>query len=350
MNPLRPASVEELASGLRSAAEAGQSIRLGGCFTKDRLGGAPQAAEVAISCAGLNRILQYEPRDLTISVEAGLHWNDLTRVLKEQNQMIPLDPPWADSSSVGGVIAANLSGPRRRLYGTARDLVIGMTFVTLEGKVIQSGGMVVKNVAGLDMAKVMIGSWGTLAAIAVVNFKLNPIPPHTRTFVYEFPTIEEAIALRDRLLGSVLQPAAIDLLNPAASALIGRANWTLAIQAGGNGAVVDRWSRELDTPALEEETETSLWESICELPARFLREHPEGRMVPITSTLEGVGEVLCRYEVPIIARAGSGVCYALFERDGPETELGGDLPAMAKIKDLFDPKRLLNRGRLYGRI
>ena len=80
--------------------------------------------------------------------------------------MLPLDPPWLRESTVGGVIAANLSGPRRRLYGTARDMIIGMTFATLEGKLIKSGGMVVKNVAGLDMAKLMIGSFGTLAAIA----------------------------------------------------------------------------------------------------------------------------------------------------------------------------------------
>ena len=87
--------------------------------------------------------------------------------------MVPLDPPFSAGATVGGVVASNSSGPRRRLYGTARDLVIGMQFATLEGKLVQSGGMVVKNVAGLDMAKLMIGSFGTLAAIAVVNFKLH---------------------------------------------------------------------------------------------------------------------------------------------------------------------------------
>ena len=130
----------------------------------------------------MNRILQYEPRDLTISVEAGLPWADLTSYAGGERQMIPLDPPFADRATVGGVVAANTSGPRRRLYGTVRDVVIGMKFATLEGKLVQSGGMVVKNVAGLDMAKLMIGSFGTLAAIAVVNFKLAPAPPATRTF------------------------------------------------------------------------------------------------------------------------------------------------------------------------
>ena len=123
--------------------------------------------------------------------------------------MIPLDPPFAGSATVGGVVAANTSGPRRRLYGTARDVIIGMKFATLEGKLVNSGGMVVKNVAGLDMAKLMIGSFGTLAAIAVVNFKLAPAPAVTRTFVLSHRRLEDAIATRNRILQGVLQPSAL---------------------------------------------------------------------------------------------------------------------------------------------
>src|SRR5262249_34365929 len=160
---------------------------------------------------------QYEPRDLTISVGAGLPWGELTRLLADHGQMIPLDPPFGDEATVGGVIAANSSGPRRRLYGTARDVVIGMEFATLEGKLVQTGGMVVKNVAGLDMAKLMIGSFGTLAAITVVNFKLAPMPEVERSFLIAFPSLEAASAARSTILKSQLQPAALDLLNPGAA-------------------------------------------------------------------------------------------------------------------------------------
>src|SRR5262249_55872570 len=132
-------------------------------------------------------------------------------------QMIPLDPPFADNATVGGVIAANTSGPRRRLYGTARDLVIGMRFVTLQGRIVETGGMVVKNVAGLDMAKLMIGSFGTLAAITTVNFKLQPAPEVERSFVVAFDSAAGAFAARDRLLKSQLQPAALDILSPKAA-------------------------------------------------------------------------------------------------------------------------------------
>src|SRR5205085_5814317 len=158
---------------------------------------------------------------LTISVEAGVTYCSLAHMLAENRQMIPLDPPFADSATIGGMLAANSSGPRRRLYGTARDLVIGMHFATVEGKLVQSGGMVVKNVAGLDMAKLMIGSFGTLAAIAVANFKLLPMPDAERPFLLGFADLASAINVRDRILTSVLQPAAIDLLNPAAAGQYG---------------------------------------------------------------------------------------------------------------------------------
>ena len=155
-------------------------------------------AEVTVSTAGLARVLQYDPRDLTISVEAGVTWCELARVLGEHRQMVPLDPPFSGTATVGGMVAANTCGPRRRLYGTARDLVIGMKFATLAGKLVQSGGMVVKNVAGLDMAKLMVGSFGTLAAIAVVNFKVQPRPAaRAQLSCWSIATLAEAAAARD---------------------------------------------------------------------------------------------------------------------------------------------------------
>ena len=162
------------------------------------MAGPVEPADVAVTTMSLRGVLQYEPRDLTISVAAGVSWCEFTHLLAENRQMVPLDPPFADGATVGGVISANCSGPRRRLYGTARDLVIGMQFATLEGKLVKSGGMVVKNVAGLDMAKLMIGSFGTLAAIAVVNFKLQPMPEVERSFLLPFDSLAAAIAARNR--------------------------------------------------------------------------------------------------------------------------------------------------------
>src|SRR6266478_1145874 len=228
-----PESPEELASALSAAAAEKHTITLGGRFSKNKMAGPVARSDVTIATTSLARVLSYEPNDLTISVEAGMRWAELTRLLAENRQMVPLDPPFAGSATVGGVVSANCSGPRRRLYGTARDLVIGMTFATLQGKLVQSGGMVVKNVAGLDMGKLMIGSFGTLAAIAVVNFKLLPMPAVNATFVIPFRVLVDALAARDQMLKGVLQPAAIDVLNPMAAGQLNRKGYILAVETGG---------------------------------------------------------------------------------------------------------------------
>ncbi len=325
---------------LREASDAHRTIRLGGNFSKGRLGGPTAPADVTISTAAMNRVLQYEPRDLTISVEAGMPFAELVRTLAAQNQMLPLDPPWLDQSTVGGVLAANLSGPRRRLYGTARDMVIGMTFATLEGKLINSGGMVVKNVAGLDMAKLMIGSYGTLAAIATVNFKVFPVPVASRTFVAEFATAAEAFAERDRILNSVLQPAAIDIVNWPDG-------FRLLIRAGGSEVVLDRYARELPKALVEDD---GVWDDVHEFSSRFLAANPGGKLVSMSMPLSQMSAAAGQLAVPFIARAGSGVLYAHYIKDAPETHLASDFATMTKVKEMFDPERLLNRGRLHGRI
>ncbi|HPT25614.1 MAG TPA: FAD-binding protein, partial [Bryobacteraceae bacterium] len=132
MNMIQPTCAAELSQALRQAAATSTRIRLGGGFTKDALGGTVHAAGVSISTAAMSRVLAYEPKDLTVSVEAGLPYAELLALLTAEGQMLPLDPPLAGVSTVGGVIAANLCGSRRRLYGTARDVVIGMSYCTLD--------------------------------------------------------------------------------------------------------------------------------------------------------------------------------------------------------------------------
>ena len=378
-----PQTPRELAEALRAAASNGHTIALAGNNSRCRMAGPVPRADEAVSAGRLNRVLQYEPRDLTISVEAGLPWRELTRVLAENRQMVPLDPPFAATGTVGGVIASNSSGPRRRLFGTARDLVIGMQFTTLEGKLVSSGGMVVKNVAGLDMAKLLIGSFGTLAAIAVVNFKLSPMPELERSFLLPFESMAKALVIRDRIIGSVLQPAALDLLNPAAGATLGNRTWLLAIRVGGNAAVVTRYERELaalsDGVAFEDSRHETLWQHLQEFTPRFLETRPDGAVVRVSCTLKGLEAVMESFEGPSVARAGSGVCYGYFEESraasgwlaeadgrgwkavieysredrepsGLWLSPGGDFAIMQRVKNLFDPGNLLNRGRLYGRI
>ncbi|HEY1242624.1 MAG TPA: FAD-binding oxidoreductase [Bryobacteraceae bacterium] len=378
---LAPKTPLELAEALQEAASQGRSITVSGNSTKRRMAGPVEPAEVCVSTAALNRVLAYEPRDLTISVEAGLRWRELTRLLAEHRQMVPLDPPFAETATVGGVIAANSSGPRRRLYGTARDLVIGMQYAMLNGKLAQSGGMVVKNVAGLDTAKLMIGSFGTLAAIAVINFKLTPSPERERSFLLAFDDLASAVAARDRIVRGALTPAAIDLLNPAAAAGLGSRGWTLAIRAGGNSAALNRYERELAEfgtgVVFDDYRQETLWRHIEDFAPRYLERHPDGAIVRVSCTLKGMEPVVGSFPGLVLARAGSGVCYGYFEQAAaaaawmsqavsrgwqavvefapevkkPSLDLwpapGADLEIMKRIKNLFDPSNLLNRGRLY---
>jgi len=378
---LVPKTPREMAEALQEAAGRGRTISLSGNSTKRRMAGPVEQADVCISTTALNRVLEYEPHDLTISVQAGLRWRDLTNLLAEHRQMIPLDPPFADGATVGGVIAANSNGPRRRLYGTARDLIIGMHFATLEGKLTQSGGMVVKNVAGLDMAKLMIGSFGTLAAVTVVNFKLIPAPEHERSFLLVLDSLPAAMAARDRILHGVLSPSAIDLLNPMAAGVLGSRGWTLALRAGGSPAALDRYERELAEVAtgvvLDDFRQDTLWRHLESSTPRHLERHPDGAVVRVSCTLNGMEPVIASFPGPAFARAGSGVCYGYFETAegaatwtadaaakgwkaviefAPEAKKaalplwpapGGDLEIMKRIKNLFDPSNLLNRGRLY---
>ncbi|MEX2261638.1 MAG: FAD-binding oxidoreductase [Bryobacteraceae bacterium] len=382
MSVFTPQTPEEMASCLAEARSRGLTITLIGSGSKNRMAGPVPSSDVCISTTGLRRVLQYEPQDLTISVEAGLPWRDLTALLAGNRQMVPLDPPFAEQATVGGVLAANSSGPRRRLYGTARDLVIGMKFATLEGKLVQSGGTVVKNVAGLDMGKLMIGSFGTLAAMAVVNFKLMPMPAEERTFLLRFNSLDAAFDIRDAILKSVLQPAAIDLIHADEQGLM------LAIRAGGNAAVVERYQRELgamgDLSVLEGDDESDFWQGIREFTPRFLARHDDGAVVRVSAVLTQSKEMMERLPKPAVLRAGSGVGYACFARceeasqwlaahaaggwkaimesapenrtaslemwPTPQGSANNDFELMKRVKRMFDPHGLLNRDRLYCRI
>ncbi len=241
MRVLRPASEKEVAEALRAAAAAaGERVEIRGAGSRRRMGGPPGEADVVIETTGLKAVRAYDPRDLTISVEAGMRWSDFCALLAGHGQMVPLDPPCAAGGTVGGVVATNASGPRRRLYGTARDVVIGMRYITVDGALAETGGMVVKNVAGLDIHKALIGSYGTLALITAVNFKLAPRPERTRSYVLASAESREAVARRDAVLRGPLQPAAIDLLNPAAARLAGLDGFCLLLEAGGPEALLER--------------------------------------------------------------------------------------------------------------
>lgn len=376
-----PATASELAQALCACAAKGDTIQLGGAFTKDRQGGSIPVPSTRISTSALRRVLKYEPHDLTISVEAGLPWAELESLLAANGQLLPLDPPFASTATVGGVVASNSCGPRRRAYGSARDMVIGMTYATLQGKLVPSGGMVVKNVAGLDLAKMMIGSLGSLAAITSVNFKVVPRPPARRSFALAAPRLDALFERRTAILASVLQPAAIDILNAASASLCGLENTPhLLIEACGSERVLNRFAAGLpDFAPLDD----AVWTRVREWIPTWLDAEPAACVARVSSKLNemcAVMEVTESFDAPAVARAGSGLIYAGFrtpactrewldstkapragivvEFSPPDArgdfalwpEPGDAFPLMQRIKALYDPQACLNPGRYYGRL
>jgi glycolate oxidase FAD binding subunit len=385
MPSVMPSSGDELCRLLQECNAQSKSLNVIGGNSKRRLGGPCTPADLTVSTARLKRLLQYEPNDLTVSVEAGMPWAELQSTLTRHGQMVALDPPFEAQATVGGVVACNSSGPMRRGYGTARDLIIGMRFATLDGKMVPTGGMVVKNVAGLDMAKLMIGSFGTLAAITSVNFRLHPLPETTETFLHACSGLEDAIGARDELLKSPLRPFAIDLLTPPASARIGHRGYVLAARAGGSRRVLDRYRRELSKwQNLTGADDAKFWGQVRELPADFLSRQQGGAILRVSTPLNQIGDLLRLVSDGSVSRAASGVTYvfipspqvlqatwsavakhrwsAAIEGASDEIRANRDLSLvhsghldetfalMQRIKHMFDPNGLLNRGRLYGRI
>lgn len=388
LSQIAPSTPEGFAAELADAALRNKSIAIVGNDSKLGMAGPAVETETVLSTRRLARVLQYEPKDLTVSVEAGVPFGDVQELLAENGQMIALDPPHAASATVGGVVASDSSGPLRAGYGTARDLVIGMTFATLEGKLVRSGGMVVKNVAGLDMSKLMIGSFGTLAAITSVNFRVHSMPPRTETFLFTVGSLEEALEWRRALRAGPLQPIACDLLSPGAASRLGRRGLLIAVLAAGSERALNRY--RVAWPEAERiagGTARALWSGIREMFPECMRAEPSGLVVKVSTTLtdmarawrelrdeditvgrflSGVTWTFTRDTSPAAALlagwAGRGwqavVAYASHEfRSGqtlwhiPEDPAGQNaFEAMKKVKHLFDPQQILNRGRLYGRI
>jgi glycolate oxidase FAD binding subunit len=386
MNSVTPSSVEELASILQEAAANRHAIETIGNHSKLSMGGPIFPADTTICTAGLKQVLQYEPNDLTVSVEAGLPFAELQTLLAKNRQMIALDPPFAAEATVGGIVSTNSSGPLRRAFGTVRDLLIGMRFATLDGRLVSAGGMVVKNVAGLDMGKLLIGSFGTLGVIASLNFRLHPLPEETETFLFPFPDLESAVEKRDAINQGALLPLAVDLISPAAAEQLGSRGFVLAIRAGGSRKVLARYAKELsDAERLTGHDDIAWWRNISEFSADLLRREPGGIVLRISSTISDLAPLLRTVSGSTISRASSGVTYAyltsdqnlnslwkavnqdgrgavveyapaeiresrdLWQLDGSPRGVDS-FAIMKKVKQMFDPHDLLNRSRLYGRI
>lgn len=251
---VKPADASQVAEILHFATtERLAVVPTSGC-TKLNIGSPPARYDIALDLSRMNRVLAYDPHDLTLGVEPGVRIEELLRTLAEKKQFLPLAVPFLDRATIGGIVATNSSSPLRHAYGAVRDFCLGMEFVTGEGARAKSGGRVVKNVTGYDLHKLLIGSLGTLAVITRINFRTFPIPQAQGTFVASFPSAEAAFDFCRALAHSVLTPQILEIANPGAAALlfsgeisasIEPRTWTVIISVAGGQAVVDRHQREI---------------------------------------------------------------------------------------------------------
>jgi glycolate oxidase FAD binding subunit len=408
-----PQDRSQLAEIITSAAAGDKAVAAVGAGSKISCGGIARRIDLAISTRSIDRVIDYAVSDLTITVEAGIAIKTLRDMLTQQGQMLPLDVPFAGTATLGGTLAANLNGPRRLGYGAWRDIVIGLEFVTAEGKVARAGGKVVKNVAGYDIPKLHIGAFGTLGVITEVSLKVFPLAPASATFVFGYASAEEAGRAAQSIRGSQLFPQALQLLDRGAAEIAGLSGpfacpYSVVALFAGPSVVIKRAQQDLPTllkhssalaeQQVRDDKEVHLWNALSELTATFLSQRSGGVAVKASLPLNQVASYCIAAESAarhadvssaISVQAGVGIAYLYLwsqresgspllmrlaedsvsraeqmsgrayvewfppQFDGrmnPWGTLGGDFVLMRQIKEALDPKGIFNPGRFYGGI
>jgi glycolate oxidase FAD binding subunit len=342
------ASAETVCALVRQAAGEGTALYPLGGRTILGLGHPPTRPGIGLDLSGLTQVIDYPARDMTITVQAGITVAALRALLGRENQRLPIDVAHADRATLGGIIAANVSGPRRYGFGTLRDYVIGISVVNDKGREVKAGGRVVKNVAGYDLCKLYVGSLGTLGIITQVTLKLRPQPEEQALVVLRCEA-DQVVALLDRLHGSRTRPVCLDLLNRAAVRYINRqggtalpdAPWLVVVGYEDNRVAVSWQVQQLlkelpddARPGLETRvglTTAPLWRALTERPAGVedgltFKANLLPRMTADFST-----RVDALANGPAVhAQAGNGIVW------GHAAEVGTPERAAALLKQLFE--------------
>jgi glycolate oxidase FAD binding subunit len=377
----------EISEILRLSNEAGLAVIPRGSGTKLGWGNPPTRADLILSTARLNEIIEHAWADLTVTVEAGCTIQQLQETLAQHGQRLALDPLWPERATIGGVLSANDSGALRLRFGALRDLIIGATIALPDGTLASSGGKVVKNVAGYDLPKLVTGALGTLGVITRAVFRLHPLPRNPRSFSVATANAEEAqrlvLAVQDsKLAHTFLQSHFSDESPPVSDILFEGTEAGLAAQ--------EAQLRNLATPANVSEASTSTWTAreelwdfsdpgntaiakISILPANLARtiklvEHiANGQQVRWRALMYATGLGWLRLEGKAGALRGGlhALRGELESQQGSLTALhcpekmpafdvwgsaGDALPLMKAVKQQLDPKSTLNPGRFVGGI
>lgn len=208
---VEPGSAEEVAQCLSVCARLNAAVIPAGLKGWLEGGNPIRRADLVLSAKRMNRILEYSPPDLTVTVEAGITIGDLNAELGRERQWLPLDPPGSPTATVGAIASCASVGALRLGFGTPRDYVIGLRLAHADGTQSKSGGKVAKNVAGYDMNKLYVGSFGTLAMITELTFKLRPLPERVATLLITSRQQESLGEIAKRILASEAEPVSVFL-------------------------------------------------------------------------------------------------------------------------------------------
>lgn len=245
---VEPDSVEDIRSAIAEAAARGSTVAPVGGGTRLDLGNPPESVDLVVSTKDLDLLVRHTPDDLTAAAEAGITIADLQSALAEHGQYLAVDPPLPERATLGGTLAVGFSGPAKWQYGNVRDCVIGMSVVQADGKLTKSGGQVVKNVSGYDLARMHVGALGTLGLIVEASLKLTPLPRTETTLLAGYASLNEAWQAGLKVFRSPVVPLALTVFEPQSGRLL-EVNMDshaafLAIRLGGRPLTVERQARE----------------------------------------------------------------------------------------------------------
>ena len=339
-----PATPAEIGAVLALANSKGLIIAPAGGFTKQDIGGVPERVDILLRTTRLRGVQHYDPGDLTVSIHAGTPFAEALGQLAEHKQWLPYDAPNLKTGTVGGCLATGATGPLKHAFGGLRDFCIGVEFVIAEGKVAKGGGMVVKNVAGYDLMKLLAGSYGTIGVITRANFKVYPRPRQTRTFACSFASLDQALDFRTRILQSPLTPICLEIISPGAPEYLSdpvtpndpdnyaptqpvakpSGEWQIVLRAAGSDNVLARYAKELGaavTRTLEGSAEEQFWAWVSNFEYSVLGRHRNAMVMYTHLTIQGVGPALKAFEkaapdynfIPaVLGRAATGNLVAAF--------------------------------------
>jgi len=389
---VEPGTIEETSEVMKLASREGLAVSTRGGGTKMGLGNPPRQVDLILSTLRMDGIIEHVPGDQIVRAQAGVKLEDLQETLAGSDQLLGVDPP-EEGATVGGVVAANASGPRRLRYGTVRDLIIGIKVVLADGTVAKAGGKVVKNVAGYDLSKLFTGSLGTLGVIAEANFRLHPIRESARTVFVEVDDHGQIPEVAQALTHSSFSQFVLDALEMrwesdrgVIAALFEGIEPAVEAQSSSATEILSSFG---ETNVLGKDDGDEFWNSFARLPwskgdVGLKIGAPPSELTAILDSVLGAAE-RAGVEVRLSGHAGTGVMFAGLsgEDDGlvdvveevreirvrrggsvvmQEAPLsikerlevwgpaGDYLGLTRRVKEKFDPGYTMNPGRFLGGI